>query len=146
MSTDTSTSLQLTRVIKAPRERVFAAWTEPSIMTQWSAPEGYLVQEAEVDLRVDGAFRVRMESPEGETHTAEGVYREVEPPRRLVYTWTWAEGDAGMGETVVTVEFRDLDDATAVVLTHEGFPDAAAREDHEQGWASCLNRLEGVFG
>ena len=144
MSTNTETSLRISRVIKADRERVFAAWTEPLHLKKWSCPEGLSVADVQVDLSVGGQYKIRMENPEGKVHTAFGVYREIEPPHRLVYTWDWEE--ESIGETLVTVEFNDLGGSTEVVLTHELFPNAEAKVGHEEGWTSCLNRLERLFG
>lgn len=144
MTTETTQSLQLTRIIKARRERVFHAWTSPELLRQWSAPEGYLVRDAEVDLRVDGVYRLIMESPEGTPHVALGTYHIIQPPRRLESTWRW-EGPDAAEETHLAVEFRDLDDSTAVVLTHDRFSSEAARDDHETAWASCLARLDQLF-
>lgn len=146
MSTDTSTSLRLSRVINAKPETVFRAWTEPEQLKQWSCPEEMGVADAQVDLKVGGAYRIRMKSAEGSTYTAFGVYREVEAPQRLVYTWEWEEEEHRVGETVVTVEFNDLGESTEVVLTHELFPSAEAKAGHEEGWTSCLNRLERMLG
>ena len=146
MSTQTDTTLRMSRVIKANPETVFRAWTDPEQMKQWCAPEGVAVVIAEVDLSVGGRHHIRMESPEGTIYNAVGVYREIDPPRRLSYTWRWEEEEHDVGETLVTVEFNDLGGSTEVVLTHDLFPNAEARTGHEQGWESCLNRLEGIFG
>lgn len=145
MSIGTSTSLRITRVVKADPERVFRAWTEPERLKAWSCPEGGTVIAAEVDLRVGGRYRITMQSSEGGVHNAVGEYREIEPPHRLVYTWDWEEDEYEVGETLVTAEFRALGGATEVILTHELFPNVEAKASHEQGWASCLNRLEAVF-
>ncbi len=145
MSTETSTSLRISRVIKASRETVFRAWTEPDHLKQWSCPEGGRVAEAEVDLSVGGRYKICMHTADDTVHTAVGVYREIEPPRRLVYTWDWEEEGSRVGETLVTVEFNDLGGSTEVVLSHELFPSAEAKKAHEDGWSSCLNRLERMF-
>ena len=145
MSTKADTSLCVSRVIHADPDTVFRAWTEPEQLKHWSCPEGMTVADAYVDLRVGGTYRIRMRGSEGQTHTAVGVYREIARPQRLVYTWEWEEEDHGVGETLVTVEFNDLDGSTDVVLSHELFPNAAAKASHEEGWTSCLNRLEGLF-
>ena len=144
MSTETGTSLRVSRIIKAAPETVFLAWTEPDQMNQWSAPEGMSIA-AEVDLEVAGRYRLKMTSPEGEEYNAFGTYHEIDRPKRLVYTWAWEEKELDVGETVVTVEFNDVGGSTEVVITHELFPDAKARDDHERGWSSCLNRLEGMY-
>lgn len=143
MSTETGTSLRLSRVIKAGADAVFRAWTEPEQLMQWSCPEGLGIADVQVDLSVGGRYQIRMKNPEnGDIYTAFGVYREIKRPQRLVYTWDWKEQDHKVGETLVTVEFNDLGGSTEVVLTHERFPSADAKTGHEEGWTSCLNRLE----
>jgi uncharacterized protein YndB with AHSA1/START domain len=135
------TSLTIRRTIPARPERVFRAWTDPAALRRWSCPVGFTVASAEVDLRVGGAYRVAMLPPDqSEASVAYGTYREIDPPRRLVYTWQWEHGE--MGETLVTVEFRDLGSETEVVLVHELFPAADVRDLHNQGWVSCLDHLE----
>jgi len=143
-TTTTAPALRLSRAIKADPETVFRAWTEPEHLNQWSAPEGMDVT-AEVDLRVGGSYRLRMKNADGEEYIAVGVYREIDPPRRLSYTWTWEHGEHEVGETLITVEFKDLGGSTEVHLTHELLPHEESRAAHEQGWESCLNRLEGLF-
>jgi glutathione S-transferase len=144
MSTETVTSLRISRIIKADRETVFQAWTEPDQLKLWSCPEGMNVADSQVDLTVGGRYLLRMESPEGKVHTAVGVYREIESPSRLVYTWDWEE--ESIGETLVTVEFNDLGESTEVVLIHELFPNAEVKVGHDEGWTSCFKRLEKLFG
>ncbi|HET7692042.1 MAG TPA: SRPBCC domain-containing protein [Gemmatimonadota bacterium] len=146
MTTDTTLSLRLTRLIRADREAVFRAWTEPAAMREWFCPEGGTVEAAESDLRVGGRYRIAMRMPHG-LSVATGVYREIDPPARLVFSWRWEEGEGPKeGETLVTVELAELEDATRIELIHEGFATADAREGHTQGWSSALDRLEGRFG
>ncbi|HUF11773.1 MAG TPA: SRPBCC domain-containing protein [Longimicrobiales bacterium] len=143
--------MKVERRIRAPRERVFEAWTRAEELKRWSAPEGMTIPETEVDLRVGGRFRIAMQEPEGGArHVAVGTYREVTPPSRLVYTWAWLPeggdepGDAPQ-ETVIIVDFEKDGDGTRVVMVHEGFVTEADRDKHEQGWTSSLNRLEAMF-
>lgn len=98
-----------------------------------------------MDLRVGGRFRLGMRKlPDGEIFYLAGTYREVRPPERLVYTWRW-ESEPELGETLVTVELRERGASTEVVLTHELFPSAEVRQQHERGWASCLDRLAKIL-
>ncbi len=137
----TEITLNLKRTFKAPREKVFRAWTDPEELKKWWGPEGYSTPSAEVDLRVGGKYRFgMMKLPDGEIFYLSGTYREVRPPERLVYTWLW-EGNPERGETLVTVEFRDLGAATEVILTHERFPNEKVRDDHNKGWNGCFDRL-----
>jgi uncharacterized protein YndB with AHSA1/START domain len=146
MTTDTALSLRLTRLIHADREAVFRAWTEPAAMREWFCPEGGTVEAAESDLRVGGRYRIAMRMPHG-LSVATGVYREIDPPARLVFTWRWEEGVGPKeGETLVTVELAESGDATRLELIHEGFATADAREGHTRGWSSALDRRVGRFG
>jgi uncharacterized protein YndB with AHSA1/START domain len=137
--------LRLERLIRADRERVFAAWTNPEEMQKWSAPAGLSIPEGEMDVRVGGRWRVLMLEPNGTRHEAFGTYREVTPPERLVFTHAWVAGDGSSPETTVTVEFHEEAGGTRVVLTQVGFADPGTRDGHEEGWASSLDKLEEVF-
>jgi uncharacterized protein YndB with AHSA1/START domain len=139
----TDTTLEVRRVIRAPRERVFQAWTTPAEVKRWSSPGPVEVVTSEIDLRVGGRYTLNMRSPDGAPHNAFGEYREVDPPRRLVYTWSW-EQEPDVKDTVVTVEFNDLSaEGTEVVLRHAGLQTAQQRESHGQGWTSILEKLGG---
>lgn len=134
--------LTLTRIFAAPRALVFAAWTQPEHLKQWSAPHGFTIPVSKGELRAGGKWRACMGSPEGEKLWLHGVYREVVPGRRLVFTHTWTEPDGGPGhETVLTVRFSDLGGKTKVVLTQVGFDSVESRDGHRGGWSQCFERL-----
>lgn len=138
------TSLRVQRSYEASPEEVFNAWTNPEVLRRWWAvhPDGS-TPVAEVDLRVGGRYRLSMESPEGERHTVQGEYMEIDRPRRLVYSWQWELDAGGLGPaSTVTVEFRERDEHTEVVLEHAGLPDAESRNRHAQGWTACMD----IFG
>jgi uncharacterized protein YndB with AHSA1/START domain len=138
--------LRLERVIRADRERTFAAWTRPELLRQWSAPEGMTVEnDGELDLRVGGRWHVAMVDPNGTRHEAFGTYREITPPKRLVYTHQWKQGSGSSPETILTVEFLEVPGGTRVVLTQEGFDSPQSRDGHAQGWSSALDQLERLF-
>ena len=83
-----------------------------------------------------------MIDPAGRTHTAIGVYREIQPPTRLSFTWEWENPANRVGDTLVTVEFRDVDaDLTEVIVMHR-FTDVTRIGMHEQGWTQLLRVLE----
>lgn len=134
--------LRLTRRIKAKPAAVFRAWTEVSELKKWWGPPGFTVPEAEIDLRVGGRYRIVMQSPQGPAFTLSGVYQEVSPPHRLVYSWTWGGtmSDDGV-ESLVTVEFRAAGRETELVIVHERVPEPS-QADHRKGWDGCLDRLE----
>ena len=144
MSVETANALRLTRVIRAPRQAVWDAWTQPEHMKRWSCPEPGGLKELSCDFRVGGAFELGMVAG-GASHTAFGTYREIDAPRRVVYTWDWREESNQMGETLVTVEFNEVEGGTEVVLVHEGFPAMEAKTSHEEGWRACLEHFEAMF-
>ncbi len=136
------TTLTIRRTFQAPREKVFHAWMDPETLKKWWAPEGYGTPEAEVDLRVGGRYRLGMRKlPDGEVFYLSGAFREISPPERLLYTWAWEQASMDVGETLVTIEFREAGPSTEVILKHELFPDEAVREHHNQGWNGCLDKL-----
>jgi uncharacterized protein YndB with AHSA1/START domain len=131
-------ALNLRRTFSAPPERMYRAFTIPSEVQKWWGPGDYTAPAVDIDLRVGGRFRITMKPPQGEVIHLTGVYREVQPPRRLVFTWQW-EGDPV--ETLVTVEFMDRGGMTELVLTHERFPTAELCDQHKQGWGASLEKL-----
>jgi uncharacterized protein YndB with AHSA1/START domain len=134
--------LTIRRTFDAPRTLVFAAWTEPAHLAQWSCPRGFTFTENSGELRVGGAFSARMRSPAGTDHRLRGVYREIVPPERLVFTHCWldASGKPGL-ETLVTVTLMERDGRTQMTF-HQGiFESVSSRDGHEQGWSSCFERL-----
>ena len=136
---DSNIHLTLGRVIDAPVEQVYAAWTDPALLRQWLAPGNAVASRAVADVTVGGAFLIEMRGTDGQRWLARGVYREVEPLRRLVHTWRWEGSDT---ETLVTIEFEaESADRTRLTLTHARFGQEEARDEHEQSWESCLEKL-----
>ena len=103
-----------------------------------------MTARAEVDLRVGGRYHIVMRGPDGVERSVGGVYRVVERPSKLVYTWKWDESP--MPDSLVTIEFHDRGTATEVVLRHEGLADAESCARHEHGWKGCLDNLVAVMG
>jgi uncharacterized protein YndB with AHSA1/START domain len=123
----------------APPERVFRAWTEPEILKEWFVPSAaWQVPIAEIDLRPGGRYRIVMKAPNGEGHEGGGTYREVSPPGKLVFTWAW--GFTQDKESLVTVELRESEGGTSLLLTHERLA-PERREPHLDGWTKSLARL-----
>ena len=141
---DQATSLEIRRVFKAPVATVYAAWTDPEQMKRWMAPSDAYQSTVTAEVKVGGRYRIVMNAPDGQVHRLGGVYREVVPNRRLVYTWAWESTPER--ESLVNVEFRAVGDATELVLTHHRFADTEARDRHLQGWNGCIARLERLLG
>ena len=133
--------LKIERTYEAPAEAVFNAWTSEEVMRRWFHGEHHWdTPRAEVDLRLGGKVRVVMRNPEsGEEHGGGGHYTEIDPPRRLAFTWTWdRESDR---ETLIELDFEERDGATRVTLTHSGLRDQETVTSHEGGWSNALDNL-----
>ncbi len=134
------TALTLNRVIRAPREKVFAAWTEPEQLKQWWGPGPVTCPEAHVDLREGGSYRIANLEQDGSITWIEGTFERVRKPEELVYTWSVSIVPGG--PTLVRVMFLPHADGTELVLTHERFAVEAVRDMHLQGWNGCIDKLE----
>lgn len=130
--------LTITRVFDAPRELVYAAWTDPDHLASWLGPEGFTTSAVTLDPRPGGRWRACIHSPEAGERWMHGVYRELSVPDRLEFTFTWDHSDF---ETLVRIGFADLDGKTEMTFTQTGFPDVAERDSHHEGWASCFEDL-----
>ncbi len=133
-------SLVLKRRLDAPPATVYAAWTDPQQIMRWWGPEGGEMLSAETDVRVGGRFHMAFRTPDGERHDVSGVYREVVPDAKLVFTWAWRSTPER--ESLVTVALEHDGDGTVLTLAHEQFFDAAARDRHRYGWTGALDKLE----
>ncbi len=140
--TEFAEALRLSRRLKAPREAVFRAFTDPGALAKWFGPEGVQVTDVEVDLRAGGAYSMVFGETDGESHGLSGVYREISPPERLVMTWVWDHGVMAGVDTLVTIEFGAAGAETDLTLTHEKLPSRNAVDMHNQGWTSSFKCLD----
>jgi uncharacterized protein YndB with AHSA1/START domain len=99
------------------------------------------VSFAELDVRVGGRFRIVFGGPDGKAHECAGVYREVVPNRKLVFTWTWPNSTPER-ESLVTVVFKAAGDGTELEFRHEQLFDEQVRDDHKRGWTTSFDKLE----
>jgi uncharacterized protein YndB with AHSA1/START domain len=138
------TTLRMKRTYAAPAQRVFDAFTSEEVMRRWwHAERDWETTEAEVDLRVGGAVRVVMRNPHKDIeYGGGGTYTEIEPPRRLAFTWTW-DGEDRQG--LIELDFEDQDGTTVVRFTHSGLRDEETVRSHEDGWGKAFANLERVL-
>lgn len=129
--------LQITRVFDAPRAMVFAYWTQPEKLQQWSGCKDATKVEIQADVRPGGAFTQKMQIAGAGEYTLTGRYEEVIEPERIVYT-------ANMGPATirVTIEFLDEGKGTKVVVTQEGFPDPKLGHIVSQGMSESFEKLD----
>jgi uncharacterized protein YndB with AHSA1/START domain len=139
-------TLNMERTYAAAPERVFDAWTSEEVLRRWfHGQRTWDTPEASVDLRVGGEVRVVMRNPEtGAEYGGGGRYTEIDPPRRLAFTWLW--DDQGT-RTLIELDFTETDDGgTTVRFTHAGLWDEQAVRDHEDGWTKCFNNFADALG
>jgi uncharacterized protein YndB with AHSA1/START domain len=137
--TNSLPSVTIVRTIKAAPARVWAAITQPEQMMQWWGPDAGPTLRAEADVRPGGRFSVVFRLLNGDEHNPTGIYQEVIPEKKLVFTWDLP----GMPEpeSLVTFLLEPIDGGTRLTLRHERLPDEAARRSHEQGWNGLLDKL-----
>jgi uncharacterized protein YndB with AHSA1/START domain len=135
-------TLHLEKTVAARPERVFAAWVEAERLSEWWGPTGFTSPEMQLDVREGGRYRITMQPPEGEAFHLRGEFREIEVPRRLVYTFVWEEPEPDDQDTVVTVTFEQAGEQTRLVLDQGPFKTEARHELHRAGWTETLERLE----
>ena len=134
--------LTVSRLIDAPPALVFEAWTSAEHAARWWGPRGYTVESCRLDARPGGGYRVAMRSPDGTLRTKRGVYQEVVPSERLVFTYAWEDADGNPGhEMRITVTFEPRGTRTLLSLRQTGFESVAERDSHRDGWTSCCERF-----
>jgi uncharacterized protein YndB with AHSA1/START domain len=136
-------TLLIERSFQAPAQKVFDAWTSEEVLRRWfHAEHDWDTPEARVDLRLGGAVRVVMRDPhKNAEHGGGGHYREIDPPNRLVFTWTW-DHDEDDRETLIEVDFEEAEGVTTVRFTHSNLRDQESVLSHEDGWTTCFDNLE----
>ena len=137
-STDGRYRMITRRRMPAPREIVFQAWIDPDGIHEWMCPGDVISAEATLDVRVGGSFRLVMKSKDRE-HVHIGTYQVVEPPSKLVFTWTAAENPEDI--TLVTVEFFAHGEESELVLKHERFLEADLARRYESGWSTIAEKF-----
>lgn len=144
--------LTITRVLDAPRDLVFRVWTRPEHLVRWWGPSGFTLPQCKMDLRPGGAFHYIMRSGDegcattgeaaGTDHRLRGIFREIKPPERLVFTWAWEDENGQLGhETLVTVTMVEQGAKTKLTLHQAVFESVTARDAHNTGWTSSIERL-----
>jgi len=147
--------MTITRVIDAPVEEVWRAWTDPERVMRWWGPMGFTSPVAKIDLREGGKYLFSMRSPEGDTFWSTGVYRKIVPRKQIDYTDSFADEngnvvpgshygmDAFPDETHVTLLFEELSgNKTRLTITQDGVPSGELFDASLAGWNESLDKLE----
>lgn len=146
--------LVITRIFNAPLELVWRAWTDPKHVMRWWGPVPFTSPAATIDFRVGGRFLFCMRSPEGEDYWTLGVYREIVPHERIVYSDYFSDAQGNIvpaahyglpgdwpEETRVTLTFEEHNGKTKMMLRHAGIPAGESSEMTESGWKTSLDKL-----
>lgn len=145
-SADRPRSIELRRSYPAPPERLFAAWTRPELLRRWwGVADGYTTPLVEIDLQVGGRYRLGMLPPDQpDLIIISGEYRVIEPPNRLVFSWT-VESKLGPGViSTITLDFLRKRQGTELVLRHEFSGLEQMGAEFRAGWEGMLRRLAQV--
>jgi uncharacterized protein YndB with AHSA1/START domain len=131
--------LEIRRLFDAPPHIAFDAWLEREQWQAWIGPEGCQCDVPLLEPKVGGRYRIQMHLSDGREIPVEGVFKIIDRPNTLAFTWGWALG--GKGDTLVTLVFRAKGEQTEITLTHKGLATPEDREGHSKGWNSALNKL-----
>jgi uncharacterized protein YndB with AHSA1/START domain len=143
--------LVITRIVDAPRELVFGAWTDPRHLTKWWGPKMFTIHVCNVDLRVGGALLIHMRAPDGHVYPMSGAFTEIKEPERLGFTAKahMVESGEAVMELLTDVRFEDRDGKTKLTLSLSVItakPEAAGPlSGAEIGWSQSLERLDNLI-
>lgn len=154
----THRDLVITRVFDAPVALVWQAWTDPAHFKRWWGPKDFTTPVAQMDLRVGGKYLFCMRSPTGQDYWGTGVFREIVPFKRLVFTDSFADDQGnvvssshyGMDptfplETVIRVTFEEHDGKTRLTLEHIGMPVSEMGDNTALGWNESFDKLAAIL-
>ena len=134
--------LEIRRHLPASPDRVWRAWTDPDEVRRWSGPHGFTVTDYRADARVGGTWRLVMTSAEWGEMAQGGVFRVIEPPRHLEYTFAWENADGTPDrEMLVTVTFAASGDGTEMTFTQATFENEPQRDSHVSGWSEAFEKF-----
>jgi uncharacterized protein YndB with AHSA1/START domain len=144
--TQQNMTVEVSKVINAPVEKVFEAWTEPDQLSKWLRGKLATGTRAEQDVRIGGQYRIENTTGcEGKPVVVTGTYKEIVPNKKLVFTWTHSSEDFPAKDTLVTVTFVAKGNSTEVIIKHTNFATQASAERHNMGWEACLENLAGLL-
>ena len=136
--------IRISRNYGVTPEKVWRAWTDPQALSQWFGPGATpSVTKAEIDLRVGGRYCIAFGAPDGEQHEVSGVYQEVVPHSRLVFTWAFKSTPERVSR--VSIELKPTSGGTDLRFVHDRFFNEQARINHERGWPEFFDNLHTFF-
>jgi uncharacterized protein YndB with AHSA1/START domain len=134
-------TLEIKRVLEAPRSTVYRQFSEGDELAKWWGPAGFSVSSLDYEPRVGATYRIEMQPPEGDAFFLTGEFRVVEPDSRLSYTFIWEDPDPDDVETLVDLSFADVGDSTEVTFTQGRFRTQDRYALHRDGWGDGFDKL-----
>jgi uncharacterized protein YndB with AHSA1/START domain len=137
-----ATTLIVKKIINAPCQKVFDAWSKPEVIEKWFyPPEIYWSAAASNEFKVGGHYKLEMLKQDGVVYSHTGEYKEIIPNKKIVFTFN----SNLVSNTLVTVELRAIENKTEITLTHELFPNEEMCARHQMGWEGCLENMDHFF-
>lgn len=138
-------SLTMNRSFKHPKKDVYDAWTNRESLISWFAPaKEFTTIIHEQELKVGGKYKIEMREPDGSAHVIHGEYVALNPFDQIVFTWEW-ESDEQEVNSLVTIDLKEKDGSTEMVLLHEKLESQNSVDLHLEGWTGCLTQLDEYF-
>lgn len=135
-------SLTMVRTYKASKQTVYQAWTTRDALTEWFAPTKEMSTIVhEMELEVGGKYRIEMLEPDGTSHVTHGEYVALNPFDQIIFTWEW-ESDEMEVNSLVTIDIKEKDGLTNMVLTHDQLGSQYSVDIHNEGWTGCIEQLD----
>ncbi|MBI4836060.1 MAG: SRPBCC domain-containing protein [Candidatus Abawacabacteria bacterium] len=157
-STGGSQALVISRVFNVARDKVWQAWADPQLVMRWWGPKGFTAPVCKADFRVDGKYLYCMRSPEGKDFWSTGIYQEIVPMERIVFTDNFADEQGNVvpasyygmadlpNDLVVTITLEEIEgDKTKFTLRHEGLLEGEMKEQSAVGWNEFLDKLAEIL-
>lgn len=135
--------LSLSLTFDASPAEVYACLTTPAYLRRWSSPDGFAIVKEQGEVHAGSRWRVCMRGPDGKDLWLGGIYRELVPGRRVIYTHQWEK--PGSPETVVDIALREQGGKTVLSLRQDGFATRAERDGHKAGWGQCFEKLKALL-
>ena len=138
--------LKLSYRFRAPREKVFAAFSTIEVVKQWFGPPTCQIGDGMMDFRVGGRYRFVVAGTEGKVAVS-GEFLEITPPEKICYSWKWEDDEDWVDvDSTVTFEFHAHGNETEMHMTHVGFPNEESRGKHGEGWQGSFVKLDAYVG
>ncbi|WP_075609997.1 SRPBCC family protein [Alteromonas pelagimontana] len=132
----------LSATLAMPVTHLFEAFHKTELLVQWFAPGNIIITQVMSNFEEAGRYRITMQEPSGVQYVLTGEYSTIRPNESLMFSWAWEDNQEESVMTSVNVSFEEVDAHTShLTLIHSGFSNEQERDQHQQGWVACLEKL-----